>query len=224
MQLQVSETDANYNTYKNYIETLENMYYNDANPKPYGFMVLTGKPDGASTSSNYAAWVEMLSKGYRIYATAGRDTHADLYYAALTSIYAETCAGCATGGSCTSESCAKSDKGNLIPQLQSGDFVAGNVGIQMIIGNTKMGGSCDFTNQRLIVGIGEIHQKTREEYGEKYRVDILNEHGVVYSQQITAGEATTIALNTIGCNFYRLEVYSASGVRIAIGNPIWNDK
>lgn len=190
----------------------------------YGFQVFRGNISNDSTLENYAAWVDMLSKGYRIYATSGRDTHADLSDRTLTSIYANTCDGTKCTGTCEDTNCTGYDKGNLLPQLASGDFTAGSVGIQMSIGSTLMGGSCDFTtNTRLVIGIGEIHSGMLVD-GNTYRVEVLNENGVVYSQQIATDGTTKIALDTTSCGFYRVEVYNATtGERIAIGNPIWND-
>lgn len=178
----------------------------------YGFHVITSNINSGNTQENYVAWKELLANGYRVYATAGSDRHAELNANTLTSIYANTTA-------------ADVDKGELVTQLQSGDFVAGSVGIQMCIGNTLMGGSCDFTtNTRLVIGVGTIHSGMLVE-GHKYRVEVLNEDGIVYSQQIATDGTTKIALDTTECDFYRVEVYDATtGVRIAVGNPIWNDK
>lgn len=179
------------------------------------------------TEVNYQLWKELLNMtpSKRVYACSGSDTHATLAKSgeALTSIYAKTCSGECTD-TCANEGCAKTDKGNIIPYLSQGDFTAGAVGIQMCMGdNTSMGGSCDFTDKRLVVRINELHKYY--DHSNIYRVDILNEDGIVYSQQTTFDGKTVIALDAEDCNYYRVEVYNVNnGRRIAIGNPIWNDR
>ena len=137
-------------------------------------------------------------------------------YEKLTSVYAD--------------SSADDDKGNIIPYLAEGNFVAGSVGIQMSVGDTAMGGSCDFTGQKLVVDVGELHSSVFDS-GHKYRVDVFNENGRIYSQMISVDADTRIATNgkivmpTKEYDFYRVEIYDVTAkTRIAIGNPIWNDK
>ncbi len=195
----------------------------DGNQIIYGFMTITSKADSASSRKNHETWVQLLNVGAKIYAAAGSDNHKDLNDLALTSIYG------------TAE--AEEDKGALIEKLRCGDFAAGSVGIQMCAygdGNkTAMGGICDFSdNPRLVARIGNIHYRTgTEDASSTYRVDLLNDKGVVFSQEFTGEERPVIAIDTEEKSaFYRVEVYDVTrasedwpqGVLIGIGNPIWN--
>jgi hypothetical protein len=93
----------------------------------------------------------------------------------------------------------------------------------MCIGNTVMGSECDFTGKRLVVEIGDFHEYVAKE-GHKYRVDIITDKGVIYSQEIGLTGNAPIALDTKEeYKFYRVEVISENDARrIAYGNPIWN--
>ena len=92
-----------------------------------------------------------------------------------------------------------------------------------------MGGHCDFTNQRVVIDVGEFHTSIDDSH--KYRIDVMNENGIVYSQSLNV-DATTkvptngkIAFDAAECDFYRVVIYDmTAGYRIAYGNPIWNDK
>ena len=172
--------------------------------------VSNGAYGTAETSAHYTVWNRLLKAGKRIYATAGSDTHGELNTYALTSVYSDTVK-------------ANADKGEIINQLRAGDFVAGAVGIQMAIGSQTMGGEVDFNNQRLVVSIGEFHNSVVKA-GHKYRVDILDDNGIVCSQFITPGQEITLAMDANeDSSYYRVEVIDATaGCRIAIGNPIWN--
>ena len=178
-----------------------------------GFEVIYNSLESQNTKDNYAVWKTLLANGKRIFACAGSDAHGKevLHNRTLTSVYAD--------------SSAETDKGNIIPYLSAGNFTAGSVGIQMCMGSdTSMGGSCDFTGMKLVVGIDEFHSSVKNAE-HKYRVDILNEDGVVYSKKITSDGNVQLAIDAKDCDFYRVEVVNeTTGVRIAIGNPIWNER
>jgi len=171
----------------------------------------------AYTGSNYDLWKALLNKGYRVYATAGSDTHDDLNVRALTSIYSSTAAA--------------SDKGVLIDQLRAGNFTAGPVGIQMSIGNMAMGGhSAAFAEgQKVVVKIGEFQRDTFKE-DHKYMVSVYNDQGVVYTQRLTMNATTRTPKNgtfaipvDTASEYYRVEVYDMTdNTWVAFGNPIWN--
>ena len=239
--MQTHDGSAGTSSAKYYSNVVEDYFFNakddSGNQVFYGFQVITSNIAAGNTKTNLAAWKELLAKGYRVYATAGSDTHDDVVDVALTSIYANTCNGTKCTGGCGNADCAGNDKGNLLAQLRTGDFAAGAVGIQMCMyGNntrTVMGGSCDFSaNKRLVINIGDIHTSTSPAVNDthKFRVDVLNENGVVYSQFVTAGEQ--IALDVKAYGFYRVEVYDVNhatssgyptGLLIGLSNPIWND-
>ena len=190
----------------------------------YGFQVITNSLTASNSTNNYTAWENLLNQGYRLYATAGSDRHADLNANTLTSIYANTCtAEC--DGTCDNEDCAAYDKGNLITQLATGDYVAGSVGIQMSIGETKMGSSCQFSdNDRLVIAVDNIHYGAHSNSSQTFRIDVMNENGVVYSQKVVAGDKIALDVDADSA-YYRVAIYNVTtSVRIAVGNPIWNDK
>jgi hypothetical protein len=54
-------------------------------------------------------------------------------------------------------------------------------------------------------------------------VDLYDNTGVVYSQEISCEQTTYFAMDAENVKFYRVEVWDTTdNSRIAIGNPIWN--
>lgn len=159
------------------------------------------------TENNYKLWTDLLSAGKRLWACAGGDLHKCATDAAMTTIYAE-----------------EKKNASYISHLREGDFICGPVGIKMCIGDTKMGGKCDFDSQRLILSVGDFHSSVKFEC-HSYRVDILDDCGVVYSEEIGCTEPAYFAFDVSDRKFYRAEVFDVTrNLRIAIGNPIWNAK
>ena len=159
------------------------------------------------TADNYVLWTTLLDLGKRIWACAGGDKHACAVDTALTTIYAEEKRGSA-----------------YIPHLRIGDFVCGGVGIRMAIGDTKMGGKCDFAGKRLVLSVKDFHRSVKNPE-HTYRVDLLSDSGVVFSKEISCEEPAYFAIDTEDVRFYRAEIFDATqNLRIAIGNPIWNVK
>jgi len=114
---------------------------------------------------------------------------------------------------------------SYLDELRRGDYVAGPVGIQMCIGDTQMGGKCSFAKQRLTVRVGDFHSSVFDLshtyrvvlYAGKYRVDRCD---------FSCEQAAYFAWNTKeDVPFYRVEVWDMTlHSRLAIGNPIWNEK
>lgn len=157
------------------------------------------------TRDNYALWTQLLAKGKRVWACSGGDEHAEPTALALTTIYA-----------------SGHNNAAYLEQLRVGDFVCGSVGIRMCIGETRMGGNCSFAGQRLVVSVQDFHS-TVYNPSHEYRIDILNDNGIVFSAPVFCKEPAYFALNTEACAFYRVEVFDTTeDKRIAIGNPIWN--
>lgn len=157
------------------------------------------------TNPNYALWTQLLACGKRVWACAGGDEHACANDAALTTIYA-----------------AAHTNAAYLEQLRKGNFVCGSAGIRMCIGDTVMGGQCDFTGKRLVVNVQDFHKSVRTPE-RKYRLDIWDDTGTVASREISCEEPTYLALDVQDRAFYRAEVYDIGRDRhIAIGNPIWN--
>jgi len=168
------------------------------------------------TESNYKVWNYLLKQGRRLYACAGSDTHGDLNTRALTSIYSATEA-------------TNADKGTLVAQMRDGNFTAGPVGIQTCIGNTAMGGSTTFTaGQNFVVNVGKFHKTV--DYTHTYRLDVVTDQGIVYSQRLSVDSTTGLPVNDAlaipvdtNCNYYRVEIYDMTSDNVfAIGQPIWN--
>ena len=170
-----------------------------------GIEVFYESMDSQATADNYQLWTDLLACGKRVWACAGGDGHACASDQALTTIYAEDHANAA-----------------YLPHLREGDFVCGPVGIRMCMGSTKMGGTRSFTGEKLLFSVGDFHVSVKNPE-HTYRVDVLDDTGVVYSEAIDCNETQYFALETKPCKFYRVEVFDTTrNLRIAIGNPIWN--
>lgn len=173
-----------------------------------GIEVIYDALDDERTEANYKLWCDLLALGKKVYATAGCDRHCCGSDTALTTIYANE----------------KTNKA-YIERLREGDFVAGAVGIKMCVGDTRMGGTTDFSGKKLIVCAADFHRSVNVPE-RVYRLDILDDKGIVASKEFNSGEPAYLTVNTKEtANFYRAEVTELySNVRIAIGNPIWRKK
>lgn len=159
------------------------------------------------TQKNYPVWIDLLKRGARMWVCAGGDRHECAHDWALTSIYTE-----------------EKNSACFISHLRKGDFTAGPIGIQMCVGDTPMGGKCNFEGQRLVIGIGKFHKSVRNPE-HQYRLDVWNEEKIVCSQDISCEESTFFAMDTEDCKFYRVEIYDTTrDLRLALGNPIWNER
>ena len=157
--------------------------------------------------ANYKLWTDLLARGKKVWATGGNDEHGMPSDKAVCVVYAE-------------ERLATS----YFSHIRVGDFTCGGVGIRMCVGDTVTGYETDFTGQRLVFSIGDFHQSLVNPY-HTYRVDLINDTGTVFSQEISCEETTYFAVDTENCMFYRVEVWDTTdNSRIAIGNPIWNTK
>ena len=158
------------------------------------------------TADNYTLWTDLLRLGKRVFACSGEDGHSYATTNALTVIYAE-----------------EKKSASYIRRLREGDFVCGSVGIRMTVGDVRMGGSCDFKGKRLCVAVDDFHTSIKNP-DHTYRIDILDGDGVVFSEKISCDEPSYFSLDAKNTAFYRVEIFDdTEGIRIAIGNPIWND-
>ncbi len=161
------------------------------------------------SKENYELWCSLLSLGKRVWATAGCDRHRVPDAKALTTIYAESTLD-----------------DHLLSHASQGDFTCGFVGIRMAIGETKMGSSTDFNGKRLVLSVGDFYESFARE-GRAYRVDIIDDKGVVASLKMSDFSTHYYALNASEeAAFYRVEVHDdmrKGATLIAIGQPIWND-
>ena len=172
-----------------------------------GIEVFYNDNQSSYTGQNYKLWLEILAAGKRVWACAGGDYHKGPNTSALTTIYAEE----------------KSNK-SYLSHLREGDFICGPIGIRMAIGDTKMGGKCKFEGQRMIFSVGDFHPHHIAE-GHEYRVYLYDDTGFITSREIDPNTTNYFAMDVKPCKFYRLEVFDYSQkVRIAVGNPIWNEE
>ena len=164
--------------------------------------------DGEATAANYKLWTDLLSAGKRVYATAGNDEHHMPSDKALTTLYAERRSSAA-----------------YLEVLRSGDFVAGPVGMQMCIGDTRMGGRCSFAGQRLVLRIGDLHRSVFDP-AHTYRVVLYAGNRKVAKCDFTCLQPAYFAWNVKPeMPFYRAEIWDVTlNSRLAYGNPIWNEK
>lgn len=158
-----------------------------------------------ATKANYALWCDLLALGKKVYACSGEDGHACARDTALTVIYSDE----------------KSSRG-FIKYLSDGDFVCGSVGIKMCVGDTRMGGETELEGKKLIVAVDDFHKSVKNPE-HKYRLDLITDAGIIASEEISCTEPSYFAFDTEPLAFYRVEIFDQTqGLRIAIGNPIWN--
>lgn len=170
-----------------------------------GMEVFYGSVDNQDSADNYELWTALLALGKHIYAAAGGDGHRACSDKALTTIYS-----------------AEKTNEEILTHMRAGDTTCGAVGIRMCMGETRMGGCCSFEKNRLYFCVGDFHRSVRMPE-HKYRVDLLDDKGVVFSAPILCTHPSYFALDAKACRFYRVEVWDETrSIRIAIGNPIWN--
>ena len=159
------------------------------------------------SKENYKLWCDLLALGKRVWACSGEDGHACARDTALTVIYSE-----------------EKSSASFITHLSKGDFVCGSVGIKMCVGDTLMGGRTAFDGKRLVIAVEDFHKSVKNPEHE-YRLDLITEKGVVRSEAISCEEYAFFAIDTEDCDFYRVEIVDVTAdLRIAIGNPIWNER
>lgn len=175
-----------------------------------GFEVLCGYYGNMSYPNNMKArevWIQMLDAGKRVFATSGSDTHKMPSTVSLTTVYSP-----------------EQNATAILNVIREGDFTAGPVSIRMAMGENATGSVCSFADQRLVIAVSDFHSK---EYmpGHTYRLDLYNETGLVFSQELEDPTHTNyFAIDAdAGRRYYRAEVYDVTGDYIfAVGNPIWN--
>lgn len=192
-------------------DNAEDYYFRDKT----GIEVIYMDYDSNETAMNYKLWTDLLRLGKKVWACAGGDKHNHPGTGALTSIYARD------------NYCP-----NLLEFLREGDFTCGSVGIRMLLNDTRMGGECHFTKDKLYITAGDFHPSAIHD-GHKYSLTVLNDNGVVFKSDVSPDKMNGFEIITDpSSKFYRVEVWDEThvnefhpqGCRIAIGNPIWNSK
>lgn len=200
-----------------HVHPRQKSYYNSTEPMDYffvdgaGFEVHNGLNSDMNDQQNveaYEIWLTLLRNGKRIYATSGSDMHAndDNVLRTLTTIYAES-----------------HEAKNLVPQMCTGDFSAGPVGIRMAVGDAVTGASGSFAGNRLVVAVGDFHSQALDAT-HTYRVDLYAEDECVVSRDLDVSQMNYLAIDADpGCRYYRANVYDVTAECIvAVGNPVWN--
>ncbi len=163
----------------------------------------------------YECWVELLNAGKRLWATRGSDCHSSLPVPeTLNTLY-------------TTEKKATT----CFEQLKVGNFTAGPVGIRIAVGDTVTGSTGSFEGKRVVVAVGDFHSQVVNPQNT-YRVDIYDDKGLVYSQEISTTEMNYFAFDAkADAKYYRANVVSvntntATGLvtekLMATGNPVFN--
>ena len=182
------------------------------NPLDYWFADWTGieviftSRTGARNADNYKLWTDLLALGKKVYATAGSDLHNLPNPETMSTFY-------------TTEKHSQA----FLNNMRAGNFTAGMAGIRMTIGDTVMGSQAkeNFAGQRLVFSVGDFHSSLKN--GHDYRVDLISDEGIVFSQTISGEETTYFAVEAENCKFYRVEVHDITDdVLISMGQPIWN--
>jgi len=173
-----------------------------------GIEIFYGDMANQDTRNNYELYKQLLALGKRVWCSAGGDGHNKASDKAISTIYAE-----------------QHKNSSYISHLREGDFICGSVGIRMCIGDTKMGGKCGFGGQKLTFCIDDFHSSVVFPDHE-YHAELLDDKGVVLSAKVKCDEPSYFTVDVDDDRrFYRAEVFDDSReLRIAIGNPIWNEK
>lgn len=163
---------------------------------------------GAEQNTNaYAGWVELINTGKQLWATHGSDCHSELpHIISLNTVY-------------TTDKTA----GSSFEVIKTGNFTAGPVGIRIAVGDTVTGSKGSFEGQRVVMAVGDFHPQIVEA-GHTYRVDVYDDQGLIFSQDISTTETNYFAFDADSAKkLYRADVVDATtGKMIATGNPVWN--
>ncbi len=197
-----------------YVHPHPKQYMRSSDPLDYffrdgmGLEVVYRSLDSEYTKENYELWCDLLSLGKKVYATAGEDGHSFIKDTALTAIYTE-----------------EKSSASVVKHLREGDFVCGSVAIRASVGEVRMGGTCDFDGKRYTLSVDDFHRSVKDAH-HKYRIDIIDDRGVVFSKKILPTKRTVFSFAASKkAKFYRAEIFDESeNLRISIANPIWNEK
>lgn len=158
------------------------------------------------TKDGYELWKQLLAAGKKIYATAGSDTHGNPKNDAMSTIYV-----------------TEKNAQNYIDCLRAGDFSPSPMGVRMVIGDTRMGGTTSFQGKKVIFSVGDFHSYVTDKRANFCAV-LVSDQGTVTSQNFTADETVYFSVDAeADAKYYYVEIYDADkDLLIGLGNPIWN--
>lgn len=190
-------------------------YIKSTDPLDYWFADYTGLEvfytihadrNSTATKNNYKLWTDLLMLGKKVWATAGNDEHAAPANKALSTIYSP-----------------KQDAKEFVERVAVGNFTAGHVGVQMVIGDQVMGYETDFTGKELAFRVADFHSSVYNPT-HSYKAVLIADEEVIGQWEISADEPfyyNCAADASVG--YYRVEVYDVTtNEMLALGNPIWN--
>ena len=190
-------------------------YIKSSDPLDYWYADYTGlevfytyKSDRNSTAikNNYKLWKDLLLLGKKVWATAGNDEHAAPANKALTTIYSP-----------------QQNAKDFVERVAVGNFTAGHVGVQMVVGEQVMGYETDFTGKDMAFRVGDFHSSVYDPT-HTYKAVLIADENVVDQWEISCEETFYHHQQAdASVHYYRVEVYDVTtGDMLALGNPIWN--
>ena len=94
----------------------------------------------------------------------------------------------------------------------------------MAIGDVTMGGVTGFEGKKLLISVGDFHKSIVKE-NHTYKMVLITDKGVLTEEKVNPYEINNFAFDTEDFKFYRVEIFDETeNLRIAVGNPIWNQK
>ena len=162
--------------------------------------------NSTATKNNYKLWTDLLKLGKKIWATAGNDEHAAPANKALSTIYS-----------------TEQDAKAFVERLSVGNFSAGHVGVQMVVGDQVMGGETDFTGKELAFRVGDFHSSVYDPT-HTYEAVLIADEQVLQRWEISCEDVFYHHREAdASVSYYRVEIYDlTTDEMLALGNPIWN--
>ena len=167
-------------------------------------------PEYEHSERAYRLWKSLIEAGCRVYAIAGGDEHGRPNTGGLSTVYV-----------------AEKTASAYVEAAHRGDMTCGAIGIRMYVtdgtdmvvtGDTWTGGDA-----RLYIRVGDAYPGNFDGEAE-YTLDIYKDSIIVYTEAFTGLKPVDVELPfDVDCLFYRAEVtHAGTGVRVAIGNPIFS--
>ena len=170
------------------------------------FYTIWSDRNSSSVKKNYKLWTDLLSMGKKVWATSGNDEHTLPSSKALSTIYS-----------------TQQDAKEFVERLAVGNFTAGHVGVQMVVGDQVMGYETDFNGKDLAFRVSDFHS-TVYNPSHTYEAILIADEVELDRWQISCEEVFYHTRKAdAGVGYYRVEIHDVTtGEMLALGNPIWN--